>query len=212
MRLTKRSIIGLVIVAVAILEFDARPPSVCAATFQSEAPRILSVRVKGKKLILIGANFTDGAVILVNGEPQNTRNDPESPTTTLIAKKAGNVIPDGAAVVIQVQNENSVTDKVPFFNGPVVNFDNVGKPINLRVGDRFLLFLERGSDEFSVAFIDPTILKRVTDIDIPGSQGVFEALRPGSTTLAVEGALACYKATPPCLAPTFLIRFSIVVE
>jgi hypothetical protein len=212
MRFAERSIIGVVLVALVILDFDAGPSRVRAATFQSEAPKILSVRVKGKKLILVGENFSDGAVILVNGEPQKTRNDPESPSTTLIANKAGNAIPASTAVIIQVQSANSLTDRFPFFNGRVVTFDDVGKPILLRVGDRFLLFLQRGSEEFSSTVLDPTILMRVTGVDIPGSQGVFEAVRSGTTTLTVEGELPCHKATPPCLAPTFQIKFSIIVE
>jgi len=213
MRPIQCSIIGLALLAAALFDCNAGLSRVRAAAIRAaNETKILNVRVKNKKLILVGENFTDGAVILVNGEPQITRNDPDNPSTTLIAKKAGNSIPDNSVVVIQVQSAKGLTDKFPFFNGRVVTFDDVGEPITLRVGERFLLLLQRQSYEFSTTVLDTTILTKVFDVDIPGSQGVFEALRSGSTSLMAEGQPPCYKATPPCLAPTFLIKFSIVVD
>jgi hypothetical protein len=208
-----RIIIGCVLLGIGALDLKAGVSKVHAANIQSDnAPKILNVRVKGNKLILIGENFTDGAVILVNGEPQRTRNDSDNPSTILIAKRAGNRIPDNTVVIIQVQSANSVTDMFPFFKGQVVTLDDIGKPINLRVGDRFLLFLHRASYEFSPAVLDPTILKKVSDVEIPGSQGVFEALRSGMTKLAAIGELPCHKTIPACLVPTLQIEFTVIVE
>ena len=85
-------------------------------------------------------------------------------------------------------------------------------PIRLKVGDRFLLSLGNAGYQFTPAVLDPSILKKVTDVDIPGSQGVFEALRSGTTKLIAEGELPCHKTIPPCLAPTWLIEFSVIVE
>ena len=213
MRLRAWSIIGIVLLATGTFGFNAGVSGAHASTVQSDnAPKILNVRVKGKKLILTGENFMQGAVILVNGEPQKTRNDEDSPSTTLIAKKAANSIPDNAAVSIQVQSANGLTDKFPFFKGQVITLDNVGKPINLRVGDRFLLFLQDASYEFSPTVLDETILRKVTDVEIPGSQGVFEALRSGNTKLVAIGELPCHKTTPACLAPTLNVEFTVLVE
>jgi hypothetical protein len=168
--------------------------------------------VKKKKLILTGENFAPGAVVLVNGVPQNTRNDEESPSTTLIAKKAGKLIQDNTAVNIQVQSGNSLSEKFPFFKGRVVTLDDVGKPISLRVGDRFMLFLLKGEYEFTPAVLDETILMKVTDVDFPGSQGVFEAVRPGNTKLLALGELPCAKSEPACLAPSISAEFPVIVE
>ena len=213
MRLRAWSIIGIVLLAIGTLGFNAGVSKAHASTVQNGgAPKILNARVKGKKLILTGENFSQGAVILINGEPQKTRNDEDSPSTTLIAKKAGNNIADNAAVSIQVQSANGLTDKFPFFKGQVVTLDDAGKSINLRVGDRFLLFLQNGDYEFSPTVLDETILRKVTDVEIPGSQGVFEALRSGNTKLSAIGELPCHKTTPACLAPALSVEFTVLVE
>jgi hypothetical protein len=168
--------------------------------------------VKGKKLILTGVNFMEGAVILVNGEPQKTRNDEESPSTTLIAKKAGKNITDNSAVTIQVESANGLTDKFPFFKGLVVTLEEVGRPISLRVGDMFLLFLQKDAYEFSAVALDETVLKKTAEVDMPGSQGVFVALKAGTTKLDAIGELPCHKTTPACLAPTLGVEFTVIVE
>jgi len=175
-------------------------------------PRITEARVKGRKLILTGENFSDGAVVLLNGEPQKTRNDGSSPTTTLIAKKAGSNIPDGSTVDIQVQSAGGLSDKFPFFKGRVVTLDDANQSINLTVGERILLVLINGSYDFVPSVVDETILRKVTDVEIAGSKGVYEALRPGSTKLTATGELPCHRTTPSCLAPTLYVEFRIVVQ
>jgi len=184
-----------------------------ASTIQtSEAPRIVSARVKGKKLILTGERFMEGAVILIDGEPQKTRNDEENPSTTLIAKKAGNSIADYALVSLQVESPNGLSDKFPFFKGQVITLQDAGKPINLIVGERFLLFLTKDAYEFSATVLDETLIKKVTDVEVPGSQGVFEALRPGTTKLEAVGELPCAKTKPACLAPAIAVEFPVIVK
>lgn len=208
------SVIVLFLLAIGAIAFNAGVSGAYASTTQSDnPPRIFSARVKGKKLILTGENFAPGAVVLVDGVPHKTRNDEENPTTTLIAKKAGKFIPDDAVVDIQVQSANDVTEKFPFFKGQVITLDDVRSPISLRVGDRFLLFLLKGEYEFTPTVLDETILMKVTDVEFPGSQGVFEALRPGNTKLLAIGELPCAKAVPPCLAvPAISVEFTVIVE
>lgn len=213
MRLRVISMVGLALLAIGSVDFRAGVLNAHASTIQSDnAPRIFNARVKGKKLILTGENFMQGAVILVNGEPQKTRNDEGSPSTTLIAKKAGNSIPDNAAVTIEVVSSNGLTDKFPFFKGRVITLDDAGKPISLRVGERFLLFLQKAGYEFSPTVLDETILAKVADVEIPGSQGVYEALRTGNTKLGAVGELPCHRTRPACLAPTLSIEFTVLVE
>src|SRR6266404_1726535 len=125
---------------------------------------------------------------------------------------ASTIQSDNAAVSIQVQSANGLTDKFPFFKGQVVTLADAGKPINLRVGDRFLLFLQDGAYEFTPTVLDETILKKVTDVEISGSQGVFEALRSGNTKLSAVGLLPCHKTIPACLAPALSVEFTVIVE
>jgi hypothetical protein len=60
--------------------------------------------VSSKKLIVLGEGFQPGALILLNGEAQKTKNDEQSPTTMLIAKKAGKKITPAEPVTLQVKN------------------------------------------------------------------------------------------------------------
>lgn len=66
--------------------------------------RISSALVLGKSLVLSGENFEPGAVILLNGEDQKTRNDEQNPKTVLVGKKTGKKIKPGDK--LQVRNPN----------------------------------------------------------------------------------------------------------
>ena len=78
-----------------IWELNLHPPGV---------PAIVSASVSGKKLFVLGANFDQGAVILINGIEQKTQNDAENVTGRLIAKKSGKKIISGDK--LQVRNSN----------------------------------------------------------------------------------------------------------
>lgn len=73
------------------------------------SPRISSVEVSGKDLIVNGENFGQGAIVLVNGVAKTTTNDAQSPTRKLVAKKAGKKIKVGQTVAIQVRNPDGTT-------------------------------------------------------------------------------------------------------
>jgi hypothetical protein len=62
---------------------------------------IASVSVKKKKLFVFGNNFDDGADILINDEPQKTKNDGDNPTTKLIGPKAGKKIRPGDRIRVR---------------------------------------------------------------------------------------------------------------
>jgi hypothetical protein len=79
------------------------------------APWITSLSVEGRKLFVSGRNFDDGAVILLNGQEQRTRNDNQNPSTTLISKKAGRRIKPGDRV--QVQDPNGTLSQEFNFSG-----------------------------------------------------------------------------------------------
>jgi len=82
-----------------VWEISLRPPSI-------PQPRITSAATSGKKLLVYGKHFDDGAVILINGGRQKTRNDGDSPRGLLVAKKAGRVVQPGDH--LQVRNSTGV--------------------------------------------------------------------------------------------------------
>ena len=87
--------------------YDPEPPI--------PAPKIIGASVMGKKLIVGGENFDDGAVIVLNGEEQKTANDGQNPKTTLIGKKAGKKVKAGDH--IQVRNPDGTLSEVFIFTG-----------------------------------------------------------------------------------------------
>ncbi|MFY9572216.1 MAG: SBBP repeat-containing protein [Blastocatellia bacterium] len=84
------------------------------------APKVIDAAVIGKKLVIFGENFSDGAIIELNRDSQKTSNDEGSPTGTLIGKKSGKRIGRGQSVIIQVRNSDGV------LSGPF----NFTRPLN----------------------------------------------------------------------------------
>jgi hypothetical protein len=74
---------------------------------------ITSLAVKGKKLIVIGEGFDDGAVIVINGNAQTTTNDSATPTSRLIGKKAGKKIQSRDKVKVR-NADGSESDEVVY--------------------------------------------------------------------------------------------------
>ena len=66
--------------------------------------KLKSVSIVGKRLIVFGQGFKEGAKILVNGEQQKTLIDDTSPWTNVIGKKSGKFIAQGQTVTLQVVN------------------------------------------------------------------------------------------------------------
>ena len=93
--------------------FAAVPPTIVR-------PVISMASVVRKKLFVVGENFDSGAVILINGLGQETRNDDQNPRTTLIGKKAGkkkNLKPGDR---IQVRNPDGTTSQGFIFTGSTI--------------------------------------------------------------------------------------------
>jgi hypothetical protein len=66
-------------------------------------PAITAAQISGKKLMVSGIGFDDGASILLNGDPQKTANDNQN-HYSLIARKAGKLITPGQTVTLQVRD------------------------------------------------------------------------------------------------------------
>jgi hypothetical protein len=88
-------------------------------TLGPAAPRILSASVSGKKLLIFGRGFDQGATILLNGEAQKTSNRESSPATNLTGKKAGKKINVGQTVNLQVQLAGGGTTPVFTYTRPL---------------------------------------------------------------------------------------------
>ncbi len=179
-----------------------------------QGPRVIEARLNGKKLIVLGENFSEGAVIVVDGEAVNTRSDPDNPSGMLIAKKAGKRIPPGKIVTIAVQNSGGAVSPIfDFFSGLILTLEDTGKTINLKVGDKFQVLLQKDGYEWTVDAPDSTLVSRLAGEPLlPGAQGVFQATQAGTTRLSAIGELPCHKSTPPCSAPTLGFQVTFVIQ
>jgi hypothetical protein len=146
------------------------------------APRLESVRLKGNKIIVTGRDYSDGATIFIDNEAVVTRNDSESPTTRLIAKKGGKSIPSDTIVHIHVENpDTGFSESLEYFRRrslfslvlPQANL----YPVRLQVGDYiFVIGLERATRWFA----DLNTIVRVFNVPLPSDDyWSFQAVRPG---------------------------------
>ena len=207
----------LALVAAAPIPFThlSRMAAVSAAAFQTESPKIFSVRRSGKNLLVGGQGFQPGAVIYINGERQKTRNDEENPDSLLIAKKAAKRLPPDAVVTIQVENSAAAkSDPFAFFTGLTLTIDDAGKTFHLSPGQQFMLLVKVNDIyDISVAVADQTVIKKVAEGDgIPGAQAIYQAERAGQTQLSVVLDPKCAKLRPACSMPTLQYLFNFVIE
>jgi hypothetical protein len=184
-----------------------------ARTPQHE-PHISAVRTKGKKLLVTGENFARGAVVVLNGQRQKTRAEDEAAGTLLVAPKAGKKIEPGELASVQVVNpDGSQSNAELVFAGREITLDDSGKIIELKVGERVLVFLKKDSYQFTLDVSDPGRFAKIPDASIPaGAQGVFEARAAGSVLLSAVGELPCHRSNPPCLAPSLGFEVRLLVE
>lgn len=93
----------------------------------------------------------------------------------------------------------------------ILTLANAEQGIVLRVGERFLLDL--GERDWKVWIGDESILKQVQDPDTPpGSQGYFQALKPGQTVINATFEPPCRNVTPPCLMPALFLQIPVTVR
>ena len=184
------------------------------AAQNAHPPSITEARIEGPRLIVHGKNFTPESVILVNHIRQITRQDDSSPLEALIAPEAGTKLGRDAIAVVQVQNRRgSTSEEFGFFTGRVVAFEDNARTISLKTGQKFLLHLKNEPYEWKVNVEEPRVIRLAgTSSSIRGSQGIYEALRPGRTSLTAEGELPCHKVNPPCMAPTLAFNARFVIE
>jgi hypothetical protein len=178
------------------------------------SPKIINARMKGSKIIILGENFTNDTVVLINGQEVRTVIDADSPTTILVAKKIHKVTPMGAEVQLQVQSSGGQhSEPFAFFVGRTILFDDAGQTITLAVGEKAMLLLKRESYEWTPNVENPLVLQKVNDPSlIQGAQGIFQAQNVGTTKLAAYGEYPCRKTNPACGIPAILFQVTIVVQ
>jgi hypothetical protein len=80
-------------------------------------PEITGISMTGKKLIVNGAHFEPGALIVVDGQPQPTN---VLDASQLFSKKAGKRLPIGQPVMLQVKNpDGSLSNQMSYTRQPV---------------------------------------------------------------------------------------------
>ena len=119
---------------------------------QATLPFVVGAHIKGKNPIISGVGFGEGAVALINGEPQKSKNDPDLPSRTLRAPKGAKRISSGEIAMVQVQNtDGKLSDVAPVYGGANIHWTNnvdVTR-VRLQVGERVLLYLTNfGNSEF----------------------------------------------------------------
>jgi hypothetical protein len=187
-----------------------------------ETPFVVGARIKGKNLIISGVAFGEGAVVLINGEPQKSKNDPDLPSRTLRVPKGKKRIPSGEIAIVQVQNaDGKLSEVAPVYGGANIHWtNNVDVPeVRLQVGERVLLYLSNfGNTEFqwSVVPLYPPIVRSVDDAVLPevpeGARlQLFEAVQTGSVWLFAGGDVPCKVQPCPGRGP-MVINAVIVVE
>lgn len=160
--------------------------------------QVHKARIKGKKLVVTGDNFDEGAVILVNGEIVKTARDSDSPNTRLVAKKAGKMIPLDSIYEVAVRNSDGIEAFVTYFRGSLFDarvLQSHGPTYDPRhaesvevfvtVGDYLLTTDPFDSPPFTV-LIDPDYIESITNIALPGSYyRSYQAIQPGITRFYV---------------------------
>lgn len=99
-----------------------------------------------------------------------------------------------------------------FYGGLIVTLDHVGKIIELKKRQNFLLSLGKEYD-WEVTVLPETVISRnLVFTPEPGEQGIYVARGAGKATLRALGEPKCRFLEPSCTRPAVLFTVHIVVE
>jgi hypothetical protein len=139
--------------------------------------------------------------------PSSTPDPSETPEATSTGTTSSSVSVTGVP-----SNPLPPTGETPSSDHSQVTLADNGASITLHVGQTFLLNLGDQYD-WNINVADQTVLSRVKNIAvIRGAQGVYQALKAGTTTLMAGGDPPCRKSSPPCMRPSIAFELSVVVE
>lgn len=166
-----------------------------AVSRTSTGLEIHKARLKGRKLIVTGINFDEGAVVLVNGELMKTIRDSDSATTRLVAKKAGDAIPLDTIYLVSAKNSTGEQESLKNFRGSLFNArvlpnrqeGYVHPHVDVDVGEYVLTTLAADLfDSAPVVRIDSDYLQRVTDFVLPSTEHrLYRAIQSSVTRFEV---------------------------
>ena len=182
-------------------------------TLAQEQPILHNARVKGSKIILSGESFAPGVVVFVNGKAHNTVRDDRAPTTVVVVKKIFKTVEAGEIASLQAINPNSVmSDSFAVFIGKSITIDDAGRTITLAVGEKVELLLYRQGYNWKPEVLDPTILELAPTDATEKGQGIFKALRPGTTKLLAVGSACPPNNQIQCGVPRIHFEVTITVQ
>jgi len=155
----------------------------------------------GKNLAVVGQNFDESTVILIDGVQQKTDPDPYNPTLVLISKKARKRLTTNQIVGVQLRNgDGTLSQMFPFYTGITISFTDYGQTIKLRIGEKFLLRLADSPAVCSLLEPDPSIISRL-DEELPpiaGAKAWYRAEQSGLTNIWASCSIPC---SPPSICP-----------
>src|SRR6266571_4058044 len=97
----------------------ATSANVPVANVTTGPPMILDATLRGKNLLVMGESFGTGADLLFDGvKYRKADNDPDTPGTLIVARKAGKAIDPGQTILIQVRNPDGTLSNTFTFTRP----------------------------------------------------------------------------------------------
>jgi hypothetical protein len=164
---------------------------------ENDSPEIVGAVIQGKKLIVRGENFSDGAKLFIDGQKQKTKASEDDPGRILIAKKGAREVQRNELVELVVRNSNDQSSRpFGFFNGRTITAADNGKTLTFEIGEQVAVILGGGLT-WSFQTPDPNVLRAVpTLVRILDVQGLFEAVAKGELEIKATGASECLN--PPC--------------
>lgn len=163
-----------------------------------KTPSIKSIRMKGNKLIVIGENFGDEALIATDFFEHRTNHDSDFPSQRLVAPKAGKHIERDKIVSVRVQNSplNSSVEPVYLILTETLwarairpdRFSPTPSSLFVTAGDHLLLDLPgNGSSLGYIVDVDTNFLSRVTNSQFnTDTQQLYRVERSGTTGMRIE--------------------------
>ncbi len=152
--------------------------------------------MEGKRLIVKGDHFDDGAMIVVNDREERTKRDSESPADTLVAKKAGKRLVLGRTATVLVVNPDGKESGYAYLyteeglSARYIRPDLLNSQftsIHMKVGDHLLLDFRTYQTATIVNSIDRDYFSRVmtSPFDTEFYQ-LYRVERAGSTFILIE--------------------------
>jgi len=189
-------------------------PFAASSAQDQNPPKIISARIKGSKVIILGENFTPGTVVMVNGQAVKTNADSESPSSILVAKKINKVAQMGEEINLEVKTSNGQTSEpFAFFLGRIIVLDDNLKTVTLSVGENVLLLLKREPYRWTPEVQDSNILQKVQGPPLmKDAQGIYQAQRVGTTQLNAIGEFPCSNPNIACGVPSLQFQITVVVQ